>query len=785
MKTNLLTLALLFYSGIGMAQTTTNLPLLSINALDYEGGFIIPGNVFGESNANYSNGIIEYNATNNSIFLAGHKAKGGLAEFSIPTIVNSTTLSDLNTSTNLQEFRDVFNDVPNPQSINTITGIKHYNGKLIVNGLMYYNAGTSNTHTSLVVENAADLENSTLTGYFEMEGACHSAGWISDVPTNLQTALGTDYLAGASSKNPINGRLAQGITAFSVDPDDFSGSVDSLIPTFPFMDYSLTQPLHGDYSAYSNPNYNISTADAWHFSGHTKADIGAVSGTNDLWTEASSAEYGFIVPGTRTYLTIGASGGHNSGIGYKAKQNNGNICGGPCAYDADDYYNYYWLWDVEDMIAVKNGSLLAKDVRPYDYGVFEVPFQHDVYNDTAEFHPIVGATFDKASNTLYLSVYDGGATGKYARNPVILAYNIDNSQTMSDIDFNLGNDTTICIGKSINIDASEAIDSIASVKWYKNGVQIYTNYPSDNRDLSSPGLYTVKVTTENGEEFEDDIQISRVNCNCNLTPEINVENDDCVYSFNPTNANWLGVGYYTMGFRWDFGDGTTSTLENPSHTYTENGLKQVTLKHYIIDADGNCCNRETTIEISVNSECAAECGIIPQFVSTIDNTVENGPIIYTSTSVISNDIYGFRWTLNNVFVSSEQSVTLENSDITEGDYLCLTVYNVDINGDCCEEEVCETVSLTQNSSSNKMNTPGLDIDVFPNPNSGNATLRVHDFDKSHTYNAIINDLSGKTLKQLNLNSSATVLDLSHYTSGLYFVYISDGNQSKVLKIIKE
>ena len=325
--------------GIQLTAQTSNLPLIEIDALEYEGAFIIPSTTYGESHAGYSNGTIEYNSTNHSLFFAGHNVLGGVAEFAIPSLVNSTSLSDLNTSTNLQPYRTLLNDVPNPQSINTITGLKHYNGKLIINGLMYYNANANNTHTSLVVDNASDITNSTLSGFYEMEGACHSAGWISDVPTNLQNLLGTNYLSGASSKSPINSRLAQGVSAFAVNPADFIGSTTNIIPTTPFMDYDLIDPLYADYSTYHNANYNIESVDLPHFSGHTKADIGAVAGTNALWTELSAAAYGFIVPGTRTYLTMGSSGGHNSGIGYKAKQNNGNVCGGPCAYDVNDYYN--------------------------------------------------------------------------------------------------------------------------------------------------------------------------------------------------------------------------------------------------------------------------------------------------------------------------------------------------------------------------------------------------------------------------------------------------------------
>ncbi|WP_317175435.1 PKD domain-containing protein, partial [Pontibacter cellulosilyticus] len=57
-------------------------------------------------------------------------------------------------------------------------------------------------------------------------------------------------------------------------------------------------------------------------------------------------------------------------------------------------------------------------------------------------------------------------------------------------------------------------------------------------------------------------------------------------------------GYQNYSYVWNFGDGTTSTLENPCHTYTSEGTFTVSLTvtdiRYELDADGN----ETTTEIS-------------------------------------------------------------------------------------------------------------------------------------------------------------------------------------------
>lgn len=53
-----------------------------------------------------------------------------------------------------------------------------------------------------------------------------------------------------------------------------------------------------------------------------------------------------------------------------------------------------------------------------------------------------------------------------------------------------------------------------------------------------------------------------------------------------------------VGYRWDFGDGESSSKANPTHTYTENGVYRVTLT--VTDAAGSTSS--DTLEILVGSE---------------------------------------------------------------------------------------------------------------------------------------------------------------------------------------
>ncbi|MBD0776393.1 T9SS type A sorting domain-containing protein [Maribacter sp. ANRC-HE7] len=381
-------------------QSLEELPLFDISQLTYEGAFRIKASENGISDLNYAQGPIAYNYENHSLFIVGHAHQQAIAEYAIPEIVKSETLSELNmVETPIQVFSDVLSQTAdgNPEGIDRVGGLYYVNhggqAKLIVNAYEYYDAPADNTVSTLVVNDANALETASVSGYYNFEGSppAHSSGWISAIPEAWQEELGGTHITGHSSGIPIISRASVGPSAFAFKINDALNTTQS-IQTTTLLDFKLSNPLHSDLSNDSK--------------------------TNDIWTHLSRATYGFIVPGTRTYLTIGSSGGHESGICYKCTQDNGNLCGGYCTPEADDNYQYYWLWDMNDLVAVKNGSVNPYDVRPYDHGYFNTPFQA---NGSKK---IGGGTFDPSTGNLYLSVQSGDTEqGTYARPPVIVVYN--------------------------------------------------------------------------------------------------------------------------------------------------------------------------------------------------------------------------------------------------------------------------------------------------------------------------------------------------------------------------
>lgn len=406
---SLLALPLAFFvsAGSNSAEAATlatlqSLPRYDIGSLQYVGGFKFPSGTLGESDASYAEGQIALGSGGSTMYLVGNVNQQAIGEFKIPTLINSLSAKDFNTASVVQNFSRVLSrpETGNPQAMDRIGGMEYLNGQLVVNTYIYYDAPATATQTTLVIKDATKLSTSAVAGYHSFSPHAHASGWMSPIPTEWQAALGGTYIAGNSSGVPIISRLSVGPTAFVFDPTNpLLGNLSpSNISMSTLMDFSLDHAMGIGSQTFNDYMYNVSK-------------------TNTLWSHLSRASYGFIVPGTRTYMVVGYNGGMTSGIGYKATQENGYVCPGACAYLSTDYSNYYWLFDLNDMLKVKAGQLPAYQMLPYAYGKLNLPYAQNGYNE------IIGADFDSSKGLLYLSLQSGDRLD-YGWNPSVVAFKL-------------------------------------------------------------------------------------------------------------------------------------------------------------------------------------------------------------------------------------------------------------------------------------------------------------------------------------------------------------------------
>jgi len=429
----------LFFLTSLQISAQTALPRASLGQFRYIGSFKAP---FGR----YGVGRIAYNPDGNngqgSLFLEGGGSNAfSVGEIAIPQLMNVTErdqLSLLPTASILQNRSDIYARIPQKAAswpsgpVNSFDngnnavfgGLYYEDGKLYFNAYTYY-GGVTETATTGRIENPANLDTSVITGMFHTQGATRTAGWMMPVPAEWRSRLGGTHLVGHDNGITCIERTSAGPTLYVLNLADLalatSGAAISTTVRMNYPDVSGAKALWGD-------------------------DMANVSGMNRMWTFMSDSGVGFIIPGTRTYALLGGTGGWNprSGnpyqgvpepafsppiagtIAYKGTDTLGYTYGGPMVWDAQDQHAFYALYDLDEILAARNGW----DPRPYEYGIFPAPFARAGNYTTPGQMPdhIGGGAWDPVTRRLYLTLpaADNDSDALYSGIPVIAVYELAN-----------------------------------------------------------------------------------------------------------------------------------------------------------------------------------------------------------------------------------------------------------------------------------------------------------------------------------------------------------------------
>mgnify|MGYP001267180224 CR=1 FL=1 len=138
----------------------------------------------------------------------------------------------------------------------------------------------------------------------------------------------------------------------------------------------------------------------------------------------------------------------------------------------------------------------------------------------------------------------------------------------------------------------------------------------------------------------------------------------------------------TIGsWAWDFGDGHTSTEQNPSHTYAEPGTYLVCL--IIMDDDGGCTSHVCQ-HVVVHHPPAGVCNAL--FIAHQPNPAHQ-TIDFTDQSTSNGTIGSWAWDFGDGHTSTEQNPSHTYAE--PGTYLvCLIITN---NNGACTSHICQHV----------------------------------------------------------------------------------------------
>ncbi|NVK63460.1 MAG: PKD domain-containing protein [Flavobacteriales bacterium] len=204
---------------------------------------------------------------------------------------------------------------------------------------------------------------------------------------------------------------------------------------------------------------------------------------------------------------------------------------------------------------------------------------------------------------------------------------------------------------------------------------------------------------------------------------------------------------------WDFGDGNTSTQQNPTHTYATGGTYTVCLiATSACDADTVC----TTVTVS---DCVSPTS---SFTETLSS---NGVVDFTSTST-SNGTTTFAWDFGDGGTSTDENPSYTYT--ANGTYtVCLTVTD-----SCGIDTTCNTINV---------NTIGLDenslvdqLEIYPVPAYESMTIS-HLTSGENVKIELLNNL-GQVVKVMQSEGLETVeLDVRSIVDGYYHLRVSNAH----------
>ena len=418
---------------------------------------------------------------------------------------------------------------------------------------------------------------------------------------------------------------------------------------------------------------------------------------------------------------------------------------------------------------------------------------------TADFDPGAG-TFNLTSNgenDIFISKLDangnfvwvkqiGGSTFDYG-----ISITIDNSGNVNTAGSINGNVDLDPGAGTYNLGSGGAFISKLNVAGdfvsanLMNGSKIYslaidsfnniytTGWATSNTDFDpDTGVYYVPL-------LSNDIFIKKVGW-CTTTSSYSyIDNGNGNYTFSNTSS-----GSFNQ-YHWAFGDGNTSNLQNPSHTFSTNGNFIVTLTINDPTIGASCFDYylDTINVTGITNPLPCSSG----FVIYPDTVTGDITVVNSSTGTNLTYLWNF---------GDGNTSTLQNPSHTYATagpfYLCLTVDD----GNGCIDMYCDSIGENgvvfkqTGFTINVIGTPiisGLDnhpemnsdINIYPNPTSNQLSI---DTELKISEITII-DITGKIIMTIKQNTN--IINVADLSNGIYFIQLITEDRVITKKFVKQ
>jgi len=288
--------------------------------------------------------------------------------------------------------------------------------------------------------------------------------------------------------------------------------------------------------------------------------------------------------------------------------------------------------------------------------------------------------------------------------------------------------------------------------------------PAPVNMYSTNGVYTASLIIQDNNGCIDTVSQTVTVSGCNVTTcqaafsYLQDALDSCLYTFSNTSS-----GTAPLTYSWDFGNGNTSTAQNPTQTFASSGIYTVLL----IMTDANACSDTVTQTIVVTGCNTMRCQA--RFTATPD--VSNYKLIRfqdISMGSPSSWLWDFGDGSTSTLQHPDHSYSLDGTY-----YVSLTIINSVIN---CGDSWTDTVIVM----------PGMSISpdylllarLYPNPTNASSILEL-ELSEVKVLQWKLVDMMGRSLLQGKTQPRAKheiLLNTEQLAQGVYTLQLLETGQ---------
>ncbi|MBI5391840.1 PKD domain-containing protein [Candidatus Woesearchaeota archaeon] len=228
------------------------------------------------------------------------------------------------------------------------------------------------------------------------------------------------------------------------------------------------------------------------------------------------------------------------------------------------------------------------------------------------------------------------------------------------------------------------------------------------------------------------------------------------------------INMLPVTYAWDFGDGSTSTEEDPTHMYSAEGTYAVTLTVTDTDGDTDSCSTTATITVPANSAPRVDCSTIPT-----TGTTDEAVALQVSATDSDGTVTEYDWDFGDGNIGSTPTDSTSHTYTTAGDYLTTVVVTDDAGatGSCSQNIIITDAPLPNNAPTADCSLIPSTADVLENVHfdgsgstDSDGTLVNYDWDFGYL------DPSGNSMGVSGPTLSET--DFGYAEAGVYAVTLT-------------